>query len=284
MAAVNWLPFAVRVGELTRGAALPMDVVLSSTHSLQPKHLLSLLLPFFPVAPFPGTEVDITFRGIYLGGAALSLAVVCVTWSRGFIVAALAGAAVGSLLMSLGGNFFGRVALHAMVPLFNFSQYPAGDSTFLAMARAQPVGGRRGGPAGARAPAVAGAGSARVAVAAGAVPGGSGGPDADLRQVRRPRGLGRDVRGASACCWRSWRWNAAAARACTRCWRGWRCCKLGYSAMVNFDVAGQPMPTAEYAAPPRQPRRHVLGSARRPSPAPRLFEGAVVPNRRRLRS
>ena len=265
MAAVNWLPFAVRVDELTRGAAMPADVVLSSTHSLQPKHLLGLLLPFFPVAPFPGTEVDITFRGIYLGGVALSLAAVCVTWSRGFIVAALAGAAVGSLLMSLGGNFFGRVALHAVVPLFNFSQYPAGDSTFLAMLALSLLA----------------AGGAVLLARAHA-------PSLELAR-RALRSLlvlylvalvgltlvygkydDRVVSGVTfeAFC------MLLALLALER-GRGPRLypllagvalLELGYSATVNFDVAGRPMPTAEYGhlldsrvvtfsgAPPAGPR------------------------------
>jgi hypothetical protein len=133
MAAITWLPFVVNASEFTRGSALPLETVLSASHSLAPKHLWSLVLPFIPTHPFPGTDVDVTFRGLYFGAVAVALAVVGLIWTRGWMVGVLAAAAIGGLLMSLGGDFFPRVALHTAVPIFNFSQYPAADSSFLAV-------------------------------------------------------------------------------------------------------------------------------------------------------
>ena len=207
---------------------------------------------------------------------ALSLAVVCVTWSRGFIVAALAGAAVGSLLMSLGGNFFGRVALHAVVPLFNFSQYPAGDSAaFLAMLALSLLAA--GGAvllARAHAPSRALARRALrsllvlylVAVVGLTLVYGKyddrvvSGVTFEafcmlLALVALERGRGPRLYPLLA---------------------GLALLELGYSAMVNFDVAGQPMPSAEYRRL-LDSRVTTFSGAPPAKPASRRSEGAVVP-------
>jgi hypothetical protein len=133
MASVNWLPFLASASEYTRGEALSVDSVLAATSGLAPMHFFGLLYSFITSNPFPGVEVDVSMRGIYFGTVAVVLAVVCLASVREWIVGALATLTLGSLLMSLGGAFFVRVALHILVPIFNMSRFPAGDSRYLAV-------------------------------------------------------------------------------------------------------------------------------------------------------
>ena len=133
MAAINWLPFLASASEYTRGDALSLDNVFSPIGSLAPKHFFGMLYSFITSNPFPGVEVDVSMRGIYFGTVAVVLAVVCLASVRGWFVGALATLTLGSLLMSLGGAFFIRLALHILVPIFNMSRFPAGDSRYLAV-------------------------------------------------------------------------------------------------------------------------------------------------------
>ena len=133
MASVNWLPFLASASEYTRGEGLGLDFVLGTTGSLAPKHFLGMLYSFITSNPFPGVELDVSMRGIYFGTVAVVLAVVCLASVREWIVGALATLTLGSLLMALGGAFFARIALHILVPIFNMSRFPAGDSRYLAV-------------------------------------------------------------------------------------------------------------------------------------------------------
>jgi hypothetical protein len=133
MASINWLPFLASASEYTRGEGLGLDYVLAATSSLAPKHFFGMLYSFITSSPFPGVEVDVSMRGIYFGTVAVVFAVVCVASVREWIVGALATLTVGSLLMALGGAFFARIALHILVPIFNMSRFPAGDSRYLAV-------------------------------------------------------------------------------------------------------------------------------------------------------
>jgi len=131
MAALNWLPFVLHTTEFTRGKPLSIEVALSPSFSLSPKDFWGMLWSFFMQYPLSGTTLDISMRGLYFGAVAVVLAVVCIALGRGWIVRALITLAVGSLLMTFGGAFFGRVLLHILVPLCNSSRLPAADSSGL---------------------------------------------------------------------------------------------------------------------------------------------------------
>jgi hypothetical protein len=141
MAAINWLPFAFSTAEFTRGNVLPVDYVLDPARSLAPAHLLGMLYPFMTSHPLPGVDVDISMRGIYFGAVALVLAIAGLVWARGWIVHALATLAIGALLMAFGGDFFLRVALHILVPIFNYSRFPQADSYCLVVLAASLLAG-----------------------------------------------------------------------------------------------------------------------------------------------
>jgi hypothetical protein len=131
MSAINWLPFLASRSEYTRGDALGFDTVFGAVGSLTPKHFWGFLYSFMTSIPFPGTESDISMRGLYFGAVAVVLAVVCLVWVRQWIVGALAALTIGSLLMALGGAFFLRIAIHMALPIFNMSRFPAADSRYL---------------------------------------------------------------------------------------------------------------------------------------------------------
>lgn len=81
--------------------------------------------------PLPGSDTDISMRGLYFGALAIPLALAALLFIKERIVHALLLLSVGAFLMACGGAFFGRVALHILVPAFNMSRFPAADSRAL---------------------------------------------------------------------------------------------------------------------------------------------------------
>jgi len=130
LSAVYWLPILAHKDEFTRGDALTLDQALVGGN-LSFKHLWNLVFQFLTTFPFPGQNADISMRGIYIGAIALPLVAIALLRRRDIWTAAMSTLAVGAFLMACGGDFFGRVALHAILPAFNFSRFPAGDSRAL---------------------------------------------------------------------------------------------------------------------------------------------------------
>lgn len=128
MSAVTWLPFVMNTGEFTRGKPLSVDTALSPTLSFAVKDTWGILWSFLTEHPLPGSDLDISMRGLYFGAVAVALAAVCLILARGWIVAALAAFALGTLLMTFGTYFFGRVLLHLVFPVLNLSRLPAADN------------------------------------------------------------------------------------------------------------------------------------------------------------
>jgi len=91
-------------------------------------HLWGLLFNFTTSTPFEGATLDASMVGLYVGAIALPLAALSLLRERDPTMRAVAIAAGGMLLMSLGAFFFGRVALHWLVPTMNISRFPAADS------------------------------------------------------------------------------------------------------------------------------------------------------------
>lgn len=130
LAAVYWLPILTFKDEFTRGDALTLEQALNGGH-LSFKHLLNLLFQFVTTYALPGPNTDISMRGIYMGALALPLVAVAVLRRRDAWTAAMGVFTLGAFLMACGWEFFGRVALHIVLPAFNFSRFPAGDSRAL---------------------------------------------------------------------------------------------------------------------------------------------------------
>jgi hypothetical protein len=142
MAAVNWLPFLLHRSDVTRGSGISVDAALDPSGSLAPRHLLDLFISFLITHPLPGKSTDLSMRGLYCGVVAIVLAVVFAVNARGWRVLLLAGSAVFAFLMACGGNFFVRVALHTVLPVFNYSRFPAADSrAFVVLALVVMAGG-----------------------------------------------------------------------------------------------------------------------------------------------
>jgi hypothetical protein len=133
MSALTWLPFLFNTSESARVQPLSVDSALSAAFSLPAKDLWGMLWSFNVQHPLPGSELDMSLRGTYFGAIGLVLAAVCLTRAHGWIVAPLLTLSLGSLLLSLGGWFFGRVFLHILLPVLNFSRLPAADSRGLAI-------------------------------------------------------------------------------------------------------------------------------------------------------
>lgn len=132
LSAIHWLPILIHRLEFTRGSPLPAEVALSGG-SLSFKHLWGMLFLFLPNHPLPGTEIDISMRGLYFGALALPLALAALLLIKERIVSALLFLSVTSFLLACGGMFFGRLALHILLPIMNFSRFPAVDSRGLMM-------------------------------------------------------------------------------------------------------------------------------------------------------
>lgn len=132
LSAVHWLPVLIHRLEFTRGSPLPVEVALSGG-SLSFKHLWGMVFLFLPNYPLPGTDVDISMRGLYFGAIAIPLVLAALFLIEERIVPALLFFSVTSFLMACGGMFFGRLALHILLPIMNFSRFPAVDSRGLMM-------------------------------------------------------------------------------------------------------------------------------------------------------
>ncbi len=130
LASVYWLPILAFKDEFTRGDALSLEQALHGGH-LSFKHLLNLLFQFVTTYSLPGPNTDISMRGIYIGALALPLVAIAVMRRRDVWTAAMGVFSLGAFLMACGWEFFGRVALHVILPAFNFSRFPAGDSRAL---------------------------------------------------------------------------------------------------------------------------------------------------------
>ncbi|MNX83013.1 Bacterial membrane protein YfhO [compost metagenome] len=130
LSAVYWLPIAYYKNEFTRGSLLTLDRALTGGN-LSFKHLFGFLFHFTLAQPLPGNDTDLSMRGLYLGVLALPLVAVALWRRRDAWTAALFCFSLATFLMACGIQFFGRVALHALIPALNFSRFPAGDSRTL---------------------------------------------------------------------------------------------------------------------------------------------------------
>jgi hypothetical protein len=126
----HWLPIAAHRAEFTRGKAL--DLGASLAHGLRLIDLAGLVFPSLPVSPAPGSTLDVSMRGLYVGVVGLPLAVVCLWRREGRPVGIVAGAAVAALLLATAAAFFGRITLNLMLPFLRFSRLAAADSRGLA--------------------------------------------------------------------------------------------------------------------------------------------------------
>ncbi|HEY9773120.1 MAG TPA: YfhO family protein [Planktothrix sp.] len=128
---VHWLPTIELRNEFTRGQALTIEAALKGDH-LELRHLLGLLFNFLPKYPLPGGyNPDVSMRGLYIGVLALPLAAIGMLRRRDTFSVALTIFSVLAFCMSMGIGFPGRVMLHHLFPILNFSRFPAGDSRTL---------------------------------------------------------------------------------------------------------------------------------------------------------
>ncbi len=126
-----WLPVVTNLGAFSRGAPLTTDAAL--VQSLSSSDLWHLVYGTpIDLLTATGTGTDLSMRGLYFGILALLLAVYALVACRSRTVTALGAAFFAALLMSMGKNFFARIALHDYVPLLNLSRFPAGDSRAVA--------------------------------------------------------------------------------------------------------------------------------------------------------
>lgn len=130
LSAVDWFPVLYYHSLFTRGAPLPIEIALGRG-SLSLKHLWELVFQFLTVFPLPGKNPDVAMRGLYVGIMALPLAGVGAAWRRNRYSWALLAFSVLTFCMACGSNFAGRVWLHHLLPILNFSRFPAGDSRTL---------------------------------------------------------------------------------------------------------------------------------------------------------
>ena len=119
---------ATNLTAFSRGEPLSTDAAL--VQSLLPADLWHLA--FRSRRPVAGrAAADLSMRGLYFGIVALVLALYA-SWPAEADRHVLGVAFLAALLMSMGKNFFVRVALHDFLPLFNFSRFPAADSRAVA--------------------------------------------------------------------------------------------------------------------------------------------------------
>jgi hypothetical protein len=128
LAGAHWIPIVAHRKEFTRGAApLSLEAALLGGN-LFFRHLWGTVFLFMTEHPLPGTEPDISMRGVYFGALALPLAVAAVLYLKDEAVPAFAVLAVAAFLMACGGIFFGRLFLHILLPALNMSRFPSADS------------------------------------------------------------------------------------------------------------------------------------------------------------
>jgi hypothetical protein len=126
LSAVHWLPIMAHRSAFLRGAPLDIDDALNG--GLAFPHLWGALFNFMTWSVPEGSTLDLSMVGLYFGVVAIPLLVVAIVQERSRIGLALMIAAAVMLLMSLGGSFFVRYALHWLFPAFNLSRVPAADS------------------------------------------------------------------------------------------------------------------------------------------------------------
>jgi len=133
LAAVHWVPIVIHRKEFTRGATpLKLDEALWGGN-LFFKHIWGMFFQFMIENPLPGNDINISMRGVYFGALALPLiaAALLLLKEKEKIVQPLLVLSVGAFLMACGGMFFGRVALHILLPILNMSRFPSSDSRAL---------------------------------------------------------------------------------------------------------------------------------------------------------
>jgi len=124
------LSIAGSINTFSRGE--PLSTEASLIQGLVPADLWHLIFGASTVLPAAGAAADISMRGLYFGIVALVLAFYAVLANRKPVVTFLGIGFLVALLMSMGRAFFARVALHDLLPLFNFSRFPAADSRAVA--------------------------------------------------------------------------------------------------------------------------------------------------------
>jgi hypothetical protein len=131
LAAGYWLPIAVYRDTFSRGATFTTDAALAAGLSIQ--DLTHLVFGSTTGLQPDGSVVDLSMRGLYFGILSLALALLaCLGRGEAHRVAFLGIGATLALLMSLGGGFFLRVALHNYLPFLNIARNPAADSRAVA--------------------------------------------------------------------------------------------------------------------------------------------------------
>ncbi len=125
-----WLPVVVYRDVFARGTPLVLDLALHQRLSFA--DFTHLIFGVSTVYPPDGAIADMSMRGLYFGIVALALALVACLGRGARHVPALAIGAVAALLMTLGGDFFLRVAMHNWLPFLNLSRFPSGDSRAVA--------------------------------------------------------------------------------------------------------------------------------------------------------
>lgn len=125
-----WLPLIAYRDVFVRRTPVGLDVALIQRLTFADfTHLIFGVGTRFPA---DGQVADMSMRGLYFGIVALALALVACLGRGVRHVPALAILAISGLLMSLGGDFFLRVAMHNWFSPLNLSRFPAGDSRTVA--------------------------------------------------------------------------------------------------------------------------------------------------------
>lgn len=130
LAGAHWIPIVLNARDFTRGSPLDVDAALWGGN-LYFKHFWGMFFQHMTENPLPGNDIDISMRGVYFGALALPLALAALLLVRERIVPALLFFSVGNFLMACGGMFFGRVALHILIPKLNMARFPSADSRAL---------------------------------------------------------------------------------------------------------------------------------------------------------
>jgi hypothetical protein len=126
-----WLAIATNLGAFSRGAPLGTDAALAQ--SLSPSDLWHLVYGAHVSLAPNSVPPDVSMRGLYFGVVALALAIYALVANRSRTAVMLGVGFFLALLMSLGNAFFMRVAVHDLLPVFNLSRFPAGDSRAIAV-------------------------------------------------------------------------------------------------------------------------------------------------------
>lgn len=130
LAAIHWIPLVLHAREFTRGTALDLETALSGGN-LRMTDLWNLFYPFLLWHPMPGPEADVSMRGLYMGAIAMPLVLIAWLRRQDRLTVGIGFFSFLTFLMACGIGFFGRTALHSVLPVLNFSRFPAGDSRTL---------------------------------------------------------------------------------------------------------------------------------------------------------